>query len=120
MCFVIDTFDVLNFTATYEDGTITVTCIFVRGSNAQGCLVKFCNLNGLDDRSITILRQPSGPEDTQSNSSDTLNDLPDGEYEVKALDIESDGSVTNDGEPEKRKYTFSPSSPATSPTTDCE
>ncbi len=116
-CFVLVTFDVQDIDATYEeDGTITVTCTFARGSNAQGCLVKFRNLNGLDERNITILRESNGLEDTQSTSSDMLNDLPDGEYEVVALDMESDGSVATNCEPVKRMYTFPP--PTSTPTTD--
>ncbi len=130
ICFVLATFDVQDIDATYEeDGTITVTCTFARGSNAQGCLVKFRNLNGLDERNITIPRQPSVLEDTQQTSSDTMIDLPDGEYEVVALDMESDGSVATNCEPVKRNYTFPPltnipttdtssSSPGTFPT--CE
>ncbi len=116
-CFVLVTFDVQGVDATYEEGgTITVTCTFARGSNAQGCLVKFRNLDGLDEKNITILRQPSVPEITQLKSSDTLNDLPDGEYEVVALDMESDGSVATNYEPMKRMYTFPP--PTSAPTTD--
>ncbi len=120
------TFDVQDFTVTYEeDGTITVTCTFVRGSNAQGCLVKFRNLNGLVERNITLPRQRSVPEDTQPTSSDTLNDLPGGEYEVVALDMESDGSVATNYGPLKGVYTFppptsAPSPPDASPTTICE
>ncbi len=125
-CFVLVTFDVQDIDATIEeDGTITVTCTFARGSNAQGCLVKFRNLNGLDERNITILKQPSVPEDAQSTSSDTLIDLPDGEYEVVALDVESDGSVATNCEPLKREYHFppptcTPCSSDTSASTICE
>ncbi len=116
-CFVLVTFDVRDIDATYEeDGTITVTCTFARGSNAQGCLVKFRNLNGLVERNITLLRESNVLEDTQSTSSDMLNDLPDGEYEVVALDMESDGSVATNCEPVKRMYTFPP--PTSTPTTD--
>ncbi len=114
--FVLVTFDVQDVDATYEeDGTITVTCTFARGSIAQGCLVEFCNVNGLDERNITILKQPSVLEATQPTSSETMIDLPDGEYEVVAFDVEPDGSVATNCKPVKRMYTFPP--PTSAPTT---
>lgn len=87
------TFDVQGESITCDHGVVKVTCIFARGSMAQGCLIVIVRVGSQSStvHSERALRQESNGVLSQ-NTSHSFN-LSVGTYNIVIFDVEADGHV---------------------------
>lgn len=111
------TFDVQGESVTCDQGMVKVTCIFARGSMAQGCLVIIVPVGHQSSvvYSERALRQETNAALSQ-NASHSFN-LSLGTYNILILDIEADGFVDETRRLYNEIISVSPTCVLPSPTT---
>ena len=93
MYIILDTTDVqaITTTATEIRNQVKLICDFVRGSDAEGCMVVLQAINGLDNATVNLTRADNGSEAMVFYTLQYPLSCYD---QVYAFDIEADGSIS--------------------------
>ena len=119
-CYILytGTFDVQNATVTSDsEGVLCVTCYFVEGSEAGGCVVELALIGKETDHTFIHVSKTS----TESEVTGCARGLLHGEYEIYVFDVGKDGVKSPNAPPAVfiSSFTLS-SSPIPSPSTNSE